>query len=298
MAHSDLANVTRYRGADARARSRTSRALQRLWQNRLASLGLTFILLNLVVATAAPWLSPYDPNAADPVMRLAPIGTAGHPLGVDAQGRDLLSRVLWGGRSAFSIVIPAVFCACVLSLVLGLYAGYARSRASAWVMRLIDVLFAFPMILLAINLATTFGPGAFTVSVTVLFSALPYVTRVVYAEVRAERDKEYVEAAKALGASAIEIAGKEILPNVLTSVVVYGTTLVGGMIVFLAGLSFLGLGIQPPTADWGRMVSEGAKVMLLGGMHVATAPALAIAALALAFNWFGDGLRDVLDARD
>jgi ABC-type dipeptide/oligopeptide/nickel transport system permease subunit len=302
MAQSELVREKAHAGAcsacERLAPSRFSEAATRLASNGLAFGGLLFILLVFAVSAAAPWLAPYDPNAADPVLRLGGIGTPGHLLGLDAQGRDMLSRLIWGGRTSLVVVIPAVLGACVLSLLLGLSAGYSRGRASAIVMRFIDILFAFPMILFAINLATTFGPGIFTVTATVLFCALPYVTRVVYAEVRAERDKEYVEAARALGASSFEIVSQEILPNVLTSVVVYGTTLIGGMIVFLAGLSFLGLGVQPPAADWGRMVGEGARVMLLGGGHVATLPALVIVAFALAFNWFGDGLRDVLDPRD
>jgi ABC-type dipeptide/oligopeptide/nickel transport system permease subunit len=273
-------------------------ALARLWSNRLAAVGVVTIVLVTLVSIAAPWLTPYDPNAGDPALRLAGIGTPGHWLGLDDQGRDLFSRLIWGGRSALAVVVIAVTAACVLSLAIGLYAGYARGRTAALVMRLIDILFAFPMILLAINLATTLGPGFVTVGVTVLLSALPYLTRVVYAGVRAERDKEYIEAARALGASSFDIVRREILPNVLTPLVVYGTTLIGGMIVFLAGLSFLGLGVQPPTADWGRMVSEGTRLMLLGGAHVATLPALAIVVLSLAFNWLGDGLRDALDPRD
>lgn len=273
-------------------------ALSRLWSNRLAAIGVVVIVLVTFISVAAPWLAPYDPNTGDPTLRLAGIGTPGHWLGLDEQGRDLLSRLIWGGRSALAVVVIAVATACVLSLAIGLYAGYARGRTAALVMRTIDILFAFPMILLAINLATTLGPGFVTVGTTVLLSALPYLTRVVYAGVRAERDKEYIEAAQALGASSFDIVRREILPNVLTPLVVYGTTLIGGMIVFLAGLSFLGLGVQPPTADWGRMVSEGTRLMLLGGAHVATLPALAIVVLSLAFNWLGDGLRDALDPRD
>jgi len=275
--------------------ARWHEAWARLWANRLAACGLVVIVLTVLASLAAPWLAPYDPNAADPVLRLAGIGTPGHWLGLDDQGRDVLSRLVWGGRPTLVIVVPAVIAASVASLALGLYAGDARGYAAVAVMRAVDLLFAFPMILLAINLATVFGAGRFTAAVTVLFSALPYLTRVVYANVRSEREREYVEAARALGATSLQVVAREILPNVLTPLVVYGTTLCGGMIVFLAGLSFLGLGVQPPSPDWGRAVSEGAKVMLLGGAHVATVPALAIVALAVAFNWLGDGLRDALD---
>lgn len=271
---------------------------QRLWRNRLASASLVFIVLVLLVSALAPWLAPYDPNFAQPRLRLEGLGTPGHLLGLDAQGRDLLSRVIWGGRSALLASLPPVIAAAALAVLLGLFAGYRQSRISDLIMRVLDMLLAFPMVLLAIGLATVFGPGLAAVSLTILFSALPYLGRVVYAEVKAERDKEYLEAARALGASPRELLLHELLPNVLTGVVVYATTLVGGMLVFLAGLSFMGLGVQPPDADWGRMVSEGATVMLQGHAHVATVPALVIVAVALAFNWLGDGLRDVLDPRD
>ncbi|NKC04709.1 ABC transporter permease [Ochrobactrum haematophilum] len=270
----------------------------RLTRDRLVLASLVFILAVVAVSVAAPWIAPYDPNVADAALRLAPVGTPDHILGVDAQGRDILSRVIWGGRSSLLVSVLPVAAAVLLSIALGLAAGYkGGGKLAAFIMRVIDLAFAFPMVLLAIGLATAFGPGLWTVGLTIIFSATPYLTRVVYAEVRAERDKEYVEAAQALGASQFEIVFREILPNVATSVLVYGTTMVGGMIVFSAGLSFLGLGAQPPTADWGRMVSEGSKVLILGSAHVATVPALVIVAVALAFNWLGDGLRDLLDPR-
>ena len=284
---------------DASPTTREGGRWSRLRSHRLALASLGFIALALLVSALAPWIAPYDPNAvADPSLRLLPPGTPGHLLGLDGQGRDLLSRVIWGGRASLLSTIAPVALAVLLSLGLGLFAGYTRGRASALVMRVVDILFAFPMVLLAIGLATALGPGFWTIALTIVFSATPYLTRVVYAGVRAERDKEYVEAARALGASTSTLLFSEILPNVATAAVVYGTTLVGSMIVFLSGLSFLGLGTQPPTADWGRMVSEGAQVLVLDAPHVATVPALAIVFVALAFNWLGNGLRDVLDPRD
>lgn len=274
-----------------------SALLRRLRRHPLAFASLAFIAAVLLVTFLAPWISPYDPIAADPSLRLGLPGTPGHPFGLDAQGRDILSRVMWGGRTCLLASIVPVTIAVIASLLLGLVAGYARNRWSALIMRAIDILFAFPMVLLAIGLATALGPGIWTVSLTIIFSATPYLTRVVYAGVRAERDKEYVEAARALGATRTHILLVEILPNVLTSVLVYGTTLIGSMIIFQSGLSFLGLGTQPPTADWGRMVSEGAQVLVLDAPHVATIPALAIVFVSLAFNWLGNGLRDILDPR-
>ncbi|OZI51853.1 ABC transporter permease [Bordetella genomosp. 5] len=274
------------------------RAWRRLAANRLALVGLVIILAAVAASLAAPWLAPYDPNAATPMLRNAGLGTQGHWLGLDAQGRDILSRLVWGGRPALLSSIVPVAISVLLALACGLLAGYYRNRWSALIMRVIDVLFAFPMVLLAIGLATALGPGGWAVGLTIIFSATPYLTRVVYAGVRAERDKDYVEAARAGGATPADLLLREILPNVVSAAVVYGTTLVGGMIVFQAGLSFLGLGTQPPHADWGRMVAEGAQVLVLGAAHVATLPALVIVAVALSFNWLGNGLRDVLDPRD
>ena len=158
-----------------------------------------------------------------------------------------------------------------------------------------DMLFAFPMVLLAIGLSAVLGSGYPTLIITLICSVIPYLTRVVYRDTRAEVAKEYVEALRAQGASTADILFREIMPNVATPLLVYTTSLLGGMVVFLAGLSFLGLGVQPPQADWGRMVGEGAQMMILGAPHVATAPAVAIVLLSLAFNWLGDGLRDLLD---
>lgn len=291
-----LASALAAERADAPAAPTPASAVwQRLRTHKLALASLAVIVLALLLSTLAPWIAPYDPNAADPALRLAPPGTPGHLLGLDGQGRDLLSRLLWGGRESLLSTIAPVAVAVLISLALGLFAGYTRGRAAALVMRVVDILFAFPMVLLAIGLATALGPGFWTIALTIVFTATPYLTRVVYAGVRAERDKEYVEAARVLGAPTRTVLLREILPNVATPALVYGTTLVGSMIVFLAGLSFLGLGTQPPTADWGRMVSEGAQVLVLDAAHVATVPALAIVAVALAFNWLGNGLRDILD---
>ena len=169
----------------------------RLTRDRLVLASLLFILAVVAVSVAAPWIAPYDPNVADAALRLAPLGTPDHVLGVDAQGRDILSRVIWGGRSSLLVSVLPVAAAVLLSIALGLAAGYKGGKLAAFIMRVIDLAFAFPMVLLAIGLATAFGPGLWTVGLTIIFSATPYLTRVVYAEVRAERDKEYVEAAQA-----------------------------------------------------------------------------------------------------
>lgn len=261
----------------------------------LAVASLMVLLCIIAVTLLAPWLAPYDPMQAFPGLRLAAPGMPGHLLGGDNQGRDMLSRLIWGGRSALGASILPVIFAAALSLVLGMSAGYRNGVISSFIMRCIDMLFAFPMVLLAIGLSAVLGNGYLTVIITLICSVIPYLTRVVYSDTRVEVQKEYVEALRAQGASHADILFRELLPNVATPLLVYTTSLLGGMVVFLAGLSFLGLGVQPPQADWGRMVGEGAQMMILGAPHIATLPALAIVVVSLAFNWLGDGLRDLLD---
>ena len=270
-------------------------AFARFVRNREALLGLVVLVAVVGIAVLAPWLAPHDPNAGDPENVLNPVGSAGHLLGTDDQGRDVLSRLLYGGRGALVVSTVAVAVALVIGTLLGLIGAFAGRRTSGVLMRTIDLLFAFPVILVALSLAAIVQPGPGVLIGTVVFGAVPYVTRIVFAEAKIEREKDYVEAARSLGASEPAVLLTEVLPNLVSSVVIYGTSLVGINIVFTASLSALGLGIQPPNPDWGRMISEGAKVLVTGSPGVATFPAIAILLVALAFNWLGDGLRDVLN---
>lgn len=282
------------RPAEAPVRDRRSfRA--RLARSPQSMTGLAILLVVVLVSALAPLLAPADPNLGDGASRLLGPGSPGHLLGTDDQGRDLLSRLIWGGRSALVISAASVLIATVIGTALGLTAAFAGRRLSGFLMRVIDLVFAFPVVLVALSLAAVTRPGATVLIGTVVFGAVPYITRIVFAESKMERGKEYVEAARSLGASRPAILCREVLPNIGASVVIYGTSLVGVNIVFTAALSALGLGIQPPDADWGRMISEGAKVLVSGSPLVATFPAAAIALVALAFNWLGDGLRDVLN---
>ncbi|GAA2607160.1 ABC transporter permease [Paractinoplanes durhamensis] len=270
-------------------------AVARFVRNREALLGLVVLVVVIGISVLAPWLAPHDPNAGDPESVLLPTGSAGHLLGTDDQGRDVLSRLLYGGRGALVVATVSVAAALVIGTLLGLTGAFAGRRTSGVLMRVIDLLFAFPVILVALSLAAIVQPGPGVLIGTVVFGAVPYVTRIVYAEAKIERGKDYVEAARSLGASEPAILLTEVLPNLVSSVVIYGTSLVGINIVFTASLSALGLGIQPPNPDWGRMLAEGAKVLVTGSPGVATFPAVAILLVALAFNWLGDGLRDVLN---
>jgi ABC-type dipeptide/oligopeptide/nickel transport system permease subunit len=273
------------------------RAFARVYaRDRQAMLGLAIALVLAGTAAAAPLLSPWDPLASAPVERLSPPGTAGHLLGTDEQGRDILSRLIWGGRaSLLAGIVPAVV-AGVIALGLGLWAGHGGGLVDHVIMRALDVFFAFPLVLLAIAIVGVIGPGMGNQMFALTVVLIPYSTRVVRTATLSVRALDFVEAVRALGAGSGRIVARQLLPNVLPPLVVYTSTLVGMMIVASAGLSFLGLGVQPPTPDWGVMVGNG-RLVLYRAAHVATIPGLVIVIAALAFNFIGDGLREALDPR-
>lgn len=266
-----------------------------LKKDKLALTGGFIILAAVLMSILAPVIAPYDPAVGEGAKRLMPVGTPGHILGLDDQGRDILSRLIWGGRLSLTSAVIPIILMFGLSLFLGLIAGYYGRKIGELIMRTLDVLFAFPMVLIAIAISAIVGAGMLTIMLSICFVLLPYMTRVVYTSTMNEKTKEYVEAARTLGSSESEIIFKELLPNVISDLIVYSTTLIGVMIVFGAGLSFLGLGIQPPSADWGKMTADGMKVLTQGAAHIATIPGVMILLVATAFNWLGDGLRDAMD---
>jgi ABC-type dipeptide/oligopeptide/nickel transport system permease subunit len=276
-------------------RSQWGLAVRALRRDKVAVAALVVLVAVTLVAVLAPWISPYDPLVGDPRTRLLPPGTPGHLLGLDGQGRDILSRLMWGGRYSLTVAVVPVVCAGLLALVIGMASGYRGGRWGEAVMRVLDVVFAFPIVLFAIALAAVLGAGLVNTMVAVGITLVPYMSRVVYTSTVQESAKEYVEAARAAGATDLEILRKQLLPNVLSPLVVYGTTLAGLVIVLAAGLSFLGVGITPPAPDWGVMTADGRQVLLEGYAHVATVPGLVILVVALAFNLLGDGIRDALD---
>jgi len=265
-------------------------------KDRFAVIAAVVLLVIIVLVAAAPIVSPFDPYEADPSIRIMGLGTQGHWLGLDGQGRDVLSRVIWGGRVSLPLAVAPVMIAMVLSMSLALVAGYYGGIIGNVLMRVIDVLFAFPTVVLAIVIAAFLGNGYASVLVAVTIVLLAPMTRVAYIAVREQTGQDFVDAARAVGASPFRIMFVHLAPNSFPSVLVYSSTLVGLMVVFVAGLSFLGLGLQPPTADWGLMVSEGRQVLGVAP-HVATVPGIAIGIAALCFNLIGDGLRYALDPR-
>ena len=278
------------------ARLRASRLAVWFRRDKLAAFCLAFVLLVILVSVLAPWISPYHPAENDLDMRYATVGTPGHWLGTDGLGRDVLSRLLWGGRISLLIGILPVVIATLASFALGMVAGYFGGRVDDVIMRGLDVLFAFPMVLLALLLVGILGAGVLSVVIALAVVIVPYISRVVRTAVLSEIAMDYVLAARAAGASTFELLARELLPNVVPPVLAYTTVLVGIVIVVGAGLSYLGLGVQPPAADWGLMVAEGQQV-LREAPHVTVVPGLMIVVLAVVFNLLGDGIRDLLDPR-
>jgi peptide/nickel transport system permease protein len=270
--------------------------LHALLRDRMAMLGLIVLVLAALAAIFAPVLAPYDPNAGDGAVILVPPFSPGHILGADQQGRDVLSRILFGARLAFPEAVIPVVVAGVVGMFLGLIGGFFKGFAGELVMRSLDVLFALPMVLLAIAIATTLGSGLPTVILSMAVVITPYIARVVATTTAQLRSAPFIDAARCAGFSEWKILRREVLPHVIPAVVVYGTTNMGAMVVFAAGFGFLGLGAPPPTADWGAMISGGMK-SLASAPWVSTVPGIAIIIVSLSFNYLGDGLRVALDPR-
>ncbi len=278
------------------------RSSRRFWRiksfarNRSAAIAAAFLAIVILAAVFAPLISPHGPDEADNLARYAAIGTKGYILGTDQQGRDLLARLLYGGRVSLLVgVVPTVL-AGAIGLGLGMIAGFLRGIVDQVIMRCLDIVFAFPMVLLAIAIAGAMRPGVLTEIIAITIILIPYFARLARTETQSIAPMPFVEAARAAGGSSGVIMARYILPNVFGPIVVYATTLMGLMIVVGSGLSFLGLGVQPPTADWGAMVAEG-RVILRRAPHVTVLPGLVILAVSLAFNFLGDGIRDALDPR-
>ncbi|MDP6475726.1 MAG: ABC transporter permease [Alphaproteobacteria bacterium] len=261
-----------------------------------AALGaLIFLAIIVLISLLAPLISPYDPAAAVADIAAQP-GSEGVILGADVDGRDILSRLFWGGRIALLVGIAPTVAATLFSLVLGLAAGYIGGWFDQIVMRIVDVVFAFPLVLLAIVIAGVLEPGVWTVILAISIALMPYIARLVRTTTMNVKQQPYVEAARAGGAGGLAIVLRYILPNMIPPVLIFATTLIGLMMVVGSGLSFLGLGIQPPDADWGIMVAEGRGV-LRKAPHITIFPGVVIVLVALSFNFIGDGLRDALDPR-
>ena len=266
-----------------------------LVRQRGALIGLAILATLAVLAVAAPWLSARDPIRTAPREALQPPG-ARFVLGSDQFGRDVASRVLHGARVSLLVGVISVSIAVGLGAPIGLVSGYYGGRLDALIMRVMDVMLAFPGILLALAIVSVLSPGLGNVMIAVGLSAVPGYARLVRATVLSAREHLYVEAARALGGRDGAILVRDILPNVVAPLIVTATLGLGGAILSAAALSFLGLGSQPPQPEWGRMLSEG-RDYLREAWWISTFPGLGILLTVLAMNLVGDGLRDVLDPR-
>ena len=266
-----------------------------------ALLGGIIVLVYILAAVFAPQLTPYDPIDSNLRERFLPPawmegGDLAHPLGTDEQGRDLLTRIIYGSRVSLAVGFVAIGISVVIGLSLGALAGFFRGPFDDVLSRFADLLLAFPFLIFAIGVMAFLGPGFVNLIMALTFKGWVEFYRLVRGEMLSEKTKEYVEAAKVVGQPKRAIISSEILPNIVQSVFVLGTLRMGTLIIAEASLSFLGLGIQPPTPAWGSMISAG-RDYLLSAWWVSTMPGLALLILVLSINVFGEGLRDILDPR-
>lgn len=264
-------------------------------RNPLSLSGLIIIILLILLAVLAPFIAPHDPFATDPLQKLQPPSTK-HLMGTDGLGRDILSRVLYGTRISLWIAILILVTAGIFGTIVGIVAGYAGGFLDNILMRITDIFMAFPRLILAMAIAAALGPSLTNVVIAISFGAWTVFARLARSRAIAVREEDFVEAARALGAGNLRILFKHILPMALSPVIVQATLSMGGIILTAAGLGFLGFGAQPPTPEWGVMVSDGRNFMP-HGWWVSTFPGLAIMITVLGFNLLGDGIRDILDPR-
>jgi peptide/nickel transport system permease protein len=259
----------------------------------MARIGLAIVLVAAAAAVIGPWLVPFDPAAQELALRLeGPTGS--HWFGLDELGRDIFARILAGARISLMVGLVVVGVSATVGTVLGSIAGYFGGRVDEAISRVIDILLAFPGLLLAIALVAVLGPSLTNVVLALSLIGWVGYARLVRGQVLRARELEFVQAARAIGATTIRILARHIIPTTLPAVTVQATLGMGGAILAEAALSFLGLGVQPPTPSWGTMLNYG-RGHLLDAPHLTVFPGLAIAILVLGFNFLGDGLRDALD---
>ena len=280
---------------------RVKQFIKELIRCRTAFLGAIIVLSFILIAIFAPFIAPNDPLKASIINRLRPPfwmdgGNITFLLGADEIGRDILSRIIYGARVSILVGLVTVAISGFLGTLLGSFAGYFRGRFDAILSRFADLLLSFPYLIFAIFLMSIVGPGFFNLIVILCFKSWVNFFRLSRGEMISEKTKEYVEAAQALGESDIKIIFKEILPNIIHSLLVLATLRVGFFIILEASLSFLGLGIQPPTPAWGSMINSG-RAYMLSAWWVSTIPGIALLILVLSINLLGEGLRDILDPR-
>lgn len=275
------------------ARTYWQDTIAQLLRHRLGMAGLILTLVLIIMGLFGPYIAPYDPNAIDPMARFAPPSLE-HPLGGDDFGRDILSRIMHGARVSLQVGFIAVGIAATVGSTLGLIAGYAGRVLDEIIMRAMDVLFAFPAILLAIAIMAALGKGVENAMIAIGIVYIPIFARIARGSVLSIREEEFIEAARSCGAKDARILFKHILPNAMAPLIVETTLSLAFAILAEAALSFFGLGLQPPDASWGRMLSEG-RGFFRQAPWMAIFPGLAIMFTVMGFNFLGDGLRDAMD---
>jgi peptide/nickel transport system permease protein len=276
-------------------KSTRSKALERFRRNRLAVIGFALIGVFVLIAIFASIISPFDPIQQNYDQLLQPPSIT-HWFGTDNLGRDVLSRVIYGTRVSLTAGVLAVALAALIGVSLGLLAGFLGGVTDNIIMRLIDAMLAFPFLVLAISLAAILGPSLQNAMVAIAVVSIPVFARVTRGQVLSERERDYVQAAKALGANDLRIMVQHVLPNIAGPIIIQCTLSIAGAILAESSLSFLGLGVQPPTPSWGEMLNV-ARGYLRDAPWTAIAPGVLIFIAVLAFNLLGDGLRDALDPR-
>ena len=268
----------------------------RLARDPTAMVALTIILVIVAAAILAPLIAPADPYKGSMIRRLRPIGFPGYPLGSDELGRDMLTRLIYGGRLSLFIGVAPVICAFVVGSSVGIFAGYLGGRINTLLMRIIDVFFAFPSVLLAIALSGALGAGIFNsiVSLTIVF--VPQIARVAESVTTQIRSRDYVEAARISGAGPVTIVRVHVLGNVLGPIFVYATGLISVSMILASGLSFLGLGVKPPDPEWGLMLNT-LRTAIYTQPLVAALPGVMIFLTSVSFNLFSDGLRSAMEVK-
>jgi peptide/nickel transport system permease protein len=272
-----------------------NKALERFTRNRLALIGFVLIVIFSLIAIFAPLIAPFDPIQQNYDQLLKPPSMT-HWFGTDNLGRDVLSRAIYGTRVSLTAGVVAVSLAVLIGVLLGLLAGFLGGVTDDIIMRVIDAMLAFPFLVLAITLAAILGPSLENAMLAIAVVSIPVFARVTRGQVLSERERDYVQAAKALGANDLRIMLQHVLPNIAGPVIIQSTLSIAGAILAESSLSFLGLGVQPPTPSWGEMLNV-ARGYLRDAPWTAIAPGMLIFIAVLAFNLLGDGLRDALDPR-
>ena len=280
---------------DLKKRSQFWDIWRRLRRNKLAMLGLIIVLVLVLSAIFANFIAPYD-YAQQDLTNMKAWPSREHLLGTDDYGRDILSRIIYGGRVSLLVAILSIVFGLIVGGILGISAGYFGGIYDGTVMRIMDIVMATPGFLLAVCISAALGSGVLNTAIAIGIGCVPGYARLLRALVLSIREQEYVEAARATGASDLRIMFRQIVPNILSPVIVESTLRIGGCILMISSLSFIGLGVQPPTPEWGSMLSAG-RALIRSFWPIVTFPGLAIMLTLFGFNLFGDGLRDALDPK-